>query len=68
MKVYLYIENMGDGSNRIVFVKEDDKEKMDKVVEEDDSFWDGDGDGPKKVLTFPSEQAAIEAGIYFYTF
>lgn len=66
MKVYLFVEDLGDGSTGIDFVAEDDMEVFEQRYSESDYYRDGDGFCAKAVLVFDSREMAELAGIDLY--
>lgn len=66
MLVYLYVQDLGDGSTGIDFVAEEDHDEFVGLYENDDFYRDGDGFGPKAELTFADRDDAESCGIKFW--
>jgi hypothetical protein len=68
VKVLAYVENMGDGSTAIAWVRDVDQEAFETYAETTDYFSDGDGICPKETLEFETYRQAEDVGIEFYEF
>lgn len=68
VKVLAYVEDLGDGSTAIAWVKGDEQAAFEAYAETQDYFSDGDGICPKDTLVFETYWQAEDAGIEFYEF